>query len=163
MMFEAQTEWIAPDNFPNLSGYKFISIDLETRDPDLKSKGSGSVIGNGEIIGVAVAVDGWCKYYPFGHEGGGNLDKKKIFIEAMEKNGEDISPTTEPRIKLSTINGAKGDERQNTVLMLDIDYNSYNAYQKDPSPEHRLFFVGITRTVENLYLVNPMGEYGYQI
>ena len=78
MMFEAQTEWIAPDNFPDLSGYKLIAIDLETRDPDLKSKGSGAVIGNGEIIGVAVAVDGWCKYYPFGHEGGGNLDKKKI-------------------------------------------------------------------------------------
>ena len=78
MMFEAQTEWIAPDNFPDLSGYKLISIDLETKDPDLKSKGSGAVIGNGEIIGVAVAVDGWCKYYPFGHEGGGNLDKKKI-------------------------------------------------------------------------------------
>jgi len=78
MMFEAQTEWIAPDNFPDLSGYKLIAIDLETRDPDLKSKGSGAVINNGEIIGVAVAVDGWCKYYPFGHEGGGNLDKKKI-------------------------------------------------------------------------------------
>ena len=29
MMFEAQTEWIAPDNFPDLSGYKLISIDLE--------------------------------------------------------------------------------------------------------------------------------------
>ena len=50
MMFEAQTEWIAPDNFPDLSEYKLISIDLETRDPDLKSKGSGAVIGNGEII-----------------------------------------------------------------------------------------------------------------
>ena len=78
MMFEAQTEWIAPDSFPDLSGYKLVAIDLETKDPDLKSKGSGSVIGNGEIIGVAVAVDGWCKYYPFGHEGGGNLDKKKV-------------------------------------------------------------------------------------
>ena len=78
MIFEAQTEWIAPNNFPDLKGYKTISIDLETRDPDLKSKGSGAVIGNGEIIGVAVAVDGWCKYYPFGHEGGGNLDKKRI-------------------------------------------------------------------------------------
>ena len=78
MMFEALTEWIAPDSFPDLSGYKLVAIDLETKDPDLKSKGSGSVIGNGEIIGVAVAVDGWCKYYPFGHEGGGNLDKKKV-------------------------------------------------------------------------------------
>jgi len=81
----------------------------------------------------------------------------------MEKNGEDISPIVEPRIKLSTIHGAKGDERQNTVLMLDIDYNSFTAYQKNPNPEHRLFFVGITRTVENLYLVNPVGAYGYQI
>ncbi len=78
MMFEAQTEWIAPDNFPDLSGYKLIAIDLETKDPNLKSKGSGAVIGNGEIIGISVAVDGWCKYYPFGHEGGGNLDKKRI-------------------------------------------------------------------------------------
>ena len=78
MIFEAQTEWIAPNNFPDLKDYKVISIDLETRDPDLKSKGSGAIIGNGEIIGAAVAVDGWCKYYPFGHEGGGNLDKKRI-------------------------------------------------------------------------------------
>jgi len=90
-------------------------------------------------------------------------DKKRVFIEAMERNGEDISPIAKPRIRLSTIHGSKGDERQNTVLMLDIDYNSFNAYQKDPSPEHRLFFVGITRTAENLYLVNQSGEYGYQI
>ena len=78
MIFEAQTEWIAPDNFPDLRGYKIISIDLETKDPDLKTKGSGSVVGNGEVVGVAVAVDGWCKYYPIAHEGGGNLDKKKV-------------------------------------------------------------------------------------
>jgi DNA polymerase I-like protein with 3'-5' exonuclease and polymerase domains len=78
MIFEAQTEWIAPDNFPDLSGYKIISIDLETKDPDLKTKGSGSIVGNGEVVGIAVAVDGWCKYYPIAHEGGGNLDKKKV-------------------------------------------------------------------------------------
>ena len=90
-------------------------------------------------------------------------DKKRNFIIAMEKNNEDISPEAKPRIRLSTIHGAKGDERQNTVLMLDIDYNSFHAYQKDPSPEHRLFFVGITRTFENLYIVNQSGEYGYRI
>ena len=78
MIFEAQTEWIAPDSFPDLSGYKIISIDLETKDPDLKTKGSGSIVGRGEVVGIAVAVDGWCKYYPIAHEGGGNLDKKKV-------------------------------------------------------------------------------------
>ena len=78
MIFKAQTEWICPETFPDLSGYKIISIDLETKDPDLKAKGSGSIIGNGEVVGIAVAVDGWCKYYPIAHEGGGNLDKKKV-------------------------------------------------------------------------------------
>jgi len=78
MIFNAATEWVSPETFPDLSGYKIISIDLETKDPDLKTKGSGSIIGNGEVVGIAVAVDGWCKYYPIAHEGGGNLDKKKV-------------------------------------------------------------------------------------
>lgn len=77
-MFEAQKEWICPENYPDLKGYKYVAIDLETRDPDLKSRGSGAVIGNGEIVGIAVAVDGWSAYYPIAHEGGGNLDKNKV-------------------------------------------------------------------------------------
>jgi DNA polymerase I-like protein with 3'-5' exonuclease and polymerase domains len=77
-MFEAQKEWICPENFPDLKGYKYIAIDLETRDPDLKSRGSGAIIGNGEIVGIAVAVDGWSGYYPIAHQGGGNLEKVKV-------------------------------------------------------------------------------------
>jgi len=78
MMFEAQKEWICPENYPDLKGYKYIAIDLETKDPDLKSRGSGAIIGNGNIVGVAVAVEGWSAYYPIAHEGGGNLDKDKV-------------------------------------------------------------------------------------
>ena len=77
-MFEAQKEWICPENFPDLKNYKYIAIDLETRDPDLKSRGSGAIIGNGEIVGIAVAVDGWSGYYPIAHQGGGNLEKNKV-------------------------------------------------------------------------------------
>jgi len=77
-MFEAQKEWICPENYPDLKGYKYIAIDLETKDPDLKSKGSGAIIGNGNIVGIAVAVEGWSAYYPIAHEGGGNLDKDKV-------------------------------------------------------------------------------------
>ena len=67
MMFQAQTEWICPETFPDLSKYPYVAIDLETKDPDLKTKGSGAVIGRGEIIGFAVAVEGWSGYYPIGH------------------------------------------------------------------------------------------------
>ncbi len=76
-MFQAQTEWICPENFPDLSGYQYVAIDLETRDPNLKTRGSGSVIGQGEIIGIAVAVEGWSGYYPIGHREG-NMDKRKV-------------------------------------------------------------------------------------
>ena len=55
MMFEAQTEWISPESFPDLKNYKYIAIDLETRDPNLKSRGSGALINDGDIVGVAVA------------------------------------------------------------------------------------------------------------
>ena len=41
-MFTAQTEWDCPETFPDLSHEKYIAIDLETKDPDLKSKGSGA-------------------------------------------------------------------------------------------------------------------------
>ena len=77
-MFESQKEWICPENYPDLKGYKYIAIDLETKDPDLKSRGSGAIIGNGNIVGIAVAVEGWSAYYPIAHEGGGNLDKDKV-------------------------------------------------------------------------------------
>jgi DNA polymerase I-like protein with 3'-5' exonuclease and polymerase domains len=78
MIFEAQKEWICPESFPDLKGYKYIAIDLETRDPDLKIRGSGAIIGNGEIVGIAIAVDGWSGYYPIAHQGGGNLEKNKV-------------------------------------------------------------------------------------
>ena len=77
-MFEAPTEWISPESFPDLKDYKYIAIDLETRDPDLKSRGSGAIIGNGEIVGIAVAVEGWSGYYSFGHSEGNFFDKTVV-------------------------------------------------------------------------------------
>ena len=40
--------------------------------------GSGSVVGKGDVTGIAVAVTGWSGYYPIAHEGGGNMDRKKV-------------------------------------------------------------------------------------
>jgi DNA polymerase I-like protein with 3'-5' exonuclease and polymerase domains len=83
-MFTAQTEWDCPESFPDLSDAKYIAIDLETKDPDLKSKGSGAIQGHGEIVGFAVAVEGWSGYYPIAHEGGGNMDRR-IVLEWFKK------------------------------------------------------------------------------
>jgi DNA polymerase I-like protein with 3'-5' exonuclease and polymerase domains len=76
-MIVPHTEWNMPTEFPDLRDADEIAIDLETRDPDLKTKGSGSIIGNGEVVGIAVAVDGYKGYFPIAHEEGPNLDRKK--------------------------------------------------------------------------------------
>ena len=77
-MFKAQTEWAKPEEFPDLRQADTIAIDLETHDPDLKSKGSGSIVGRGKVVGIAIAVDGYSGYFPFDHKGGGNLEKSKV-------------------------------------------------------------------------------------
>jgi len=89
--FETQKEWVEPKEFPDLRQCDEIAIDLETRDPDLRTKGSGSVIGNGEVIGIAVAVPGKAFYFPIAHGSGPNMERKKVL-----KWFEDImaSPST---------------------------------------------------------------------
>ena len=76
--FEAQTEWVKPTEFPDLRKVDEIAIDLETKDPDLIKKGSGSVIGNGEVIGIAVATKHYKGYFPIAHEGGGNMNRSRV-------------------------------------------------------------------------------------
>ena len=77
-VFSAQTEWVIPTELPDLTQVDEIAIDLETRDPDLIKKGSGAIIGNGEVIGIAVATSNYKGYFPIGHHGGGNMDRKKV-------------------------------------------------------------------------------------
>jgi DNA polymerase I-like protein with 3'-5' exonuclease and polymerase domains len=76
-MIVAQTEWIIPKEFPDLREAEEIAIDLETRDPNLKSTGSGAISGQGEVVGIAVAVNGYKNYFPIAHEEGPNLDREK--------------------------------------------------------------------------------------
>ena len=76
--FEAQTEWVKPTEFPDLRQVDEIAIDLETRDPGLKDRGSGSIIGDGEVVGISVATAHYKGYFPIAHEGGGNMDKIKV-------------------------------------------------------------------------------------
>ena len=78
LIFKPQTEWVKPEEFPDLRQADVIAIDLETYDPDLKTMGSGAVVGRGKVVGISVAVDGYAGYFPFDHEGGGNLEKNKV-------------------------------------------------------------------------------------
>lgn len=87
-----ETTWTPPDLLPDLSGEKLISIDVETKDPNLLSKGPGWSRDDGQLIGIAVAAEGWNAYLPIAHEGGDNMSKKTVcrWMQDQLDHGMDV-------------------------------------------------------------------------
>ena len=75
----------------------------------------------------------------------------RIYITALLRKGEKFNAV--PRIRLSTIHGTKGGEAENVVLMTDLTYAAMRG--GNPDDLHRVFYVGVTRTKDNLYLIDP--------
>jgi superfamily I DNA/RNA helicase len=93
-------------------------------------------------------------------------DEQKNYIKLLLKNGDDL--TTDSKIELSTIHGAKGRECENVILYIDFgseDENDFlaNEADKDPDKIHRLFFVGVTRAKQNLYIMESTQTNFYNI
>jgi len=87
-------------------------------------------------------------------------ESSKSYIRTILKNEDLMKPA---RIKLSTIHSVKGEECDNVVLFTDLERIIYESAQKDSDPEHRTFFVGITRAKEKLFITNQDYEYQYNI
>ena len=62
-MFGPKSEWVPPAELPDIFDAKQIAIDVETKDPNLKSNGPGWPTGDGEVVGYAVAVADWADTY----------------------------------------------------------------------------------------------------
>jgi len=84
-------------------------------------------------------------------------DVDVAYINALLRRGEDL--TALPRIKLSTIHGAKGGEAENVVLYTDLTAAAEQSMEKDPDSMHRVFYVAVTRTKQNLFVVEPENFY----
>lgn len=67
----------------------------------------------------------------------------------------------EVRIELNTIHGVKGGESKNVVLILDFTRNVNKTWKENPDSELRCYYVGVTRSSENLYIINAQSKYGY--
>ena len=87
-------------------------------------------------------------------------ESSKNYIRTILKSEDLMKPA---RIKLSTIHSVKGEECDNVVLFTDLERIIYESAQKDSDPEHRTFFVGITRAKEKLFITNQDYEYQYNI
>ena len=80
------------------------------------------------------------------------------YMSALIKRGEDLN---KPRIKLSTIHAMKGGEDDNVMLFTESAYPCVES--KFPDDEHRIFYTGITRTKENLHVIETGARYRYII
>jgi superfamily I DNA/RNA helicase len=77
----------------------------------------------------------------------------KNYIKSLLENGDDLMKPA--RIKVSTIHGVKGEECENVVLFTGLEKIIHDSALNNADPEHRLFFVGVTRAKENLYIIEP--------
>ena len=72
-------DWTPPTSFPDhYKDANIISIDLETRDPNLMKLGPGWCRDDGYIVGFAIAFNDFVGYYPIRHEGGGNMPERAV-------------------------------------------------------------------------------------
>ena len=88
-----------------------------------------------------------------------------LYIRNMLSQGEELSQPA--RVILSTIHSAKGGEAENVLLILDNTKNIREAIERSPDKsdeENRIWYVGVTRTKQNLYILAARKESnGYDI
>jgi len=69
----------------NLEGIDTVAIDLETYDPNLKTKGLGAVRKDGFVTGIAIATKNQTFYFPIAHHMTDNLNTKETWVYLNEK------------------------------------------------------------------------------
>lgn len=138
------TTWFPPVELPDLSAAKFLSIDLESKDPLLNEKGPGTFRKDNKIVGVAINTgDGYKQYFPVGHDHGQNLDKGVVFSWLKEELGRASQPKIGARLLYDmellwaegvTVRGPKYDIQVAEAL---LDENKFR-YNLDSIAEERL-------------------------
>ena len=88
-----------------------------------------------------------------------DLETKNYILNAL-KRGDNVK---NPRIKISTIHSMKGGESDNVIVVPDLSYAAHREYNRNPSTEHRVFYVAVTRTKESLHIIYPQTDRYYDI
>lgn len=84
---------------------------------------------------------------------------ERMYIRALKARGEDLNQ--EPRIKISTFHAMKGGEDDNCIVYLGSSKSCIES--RHPDDELRALYVAVTRTKQNLYLLESDKKYRYYI
>ena len=90
--------------------------------------------------------------------------RKWVYASYIEKYGlEKLKEMCDwnPQILISTIHHVKGGEARNVAIMLDATRRTKGNVFNDIDEELRVLYVGVTRTKDNLYLIDSKNGDGY--
>lgn len=82
------------------------------------------------------------------------------YLEAAQARRE-LSELLNPRVTLLSIHQSKGREAHTVILDTTIARKTYEAAATDD--EHRVWYVGITRARERLFVLSPVDTMSYQL
>lgn len=87
--------------------------------------------------------------------------EEKAYLLRARKRGESLRK--KPRVRVSTIHGAKGGEADHVVLVRDMAPRTYAEMKQQPEDEHRVWFVGASRTKREMTIVAPRSSMYYDL
>jgi superfamily I DNA/RNA helicase len=88
------------------------------------------------------------------------LDDREYYLACLRR-GEKLTET--PRVRIETIHGSKGLEADHVLLQTTTTGRIQRGFELDPDSEHRVFYVGVTRARQSLWVQQPTGPHGYQL
>lgn len=117
--------------------------------------------------GHALSEDEWTTVNEARDTARGSVDPTRAWYEALDRITDEDSSylrrvisrhgakglTDKPRIDLSTIHAAKGDEADHVVLMTDMSKRSFDGLYEEPDAEARVMYVATTRAKSTLTIV----------
>lgn len=87
--------------------------------------------------------------------------EEMLYMLRARQKGEKMAGR--PRVRLSTIHGAKGGEADHVVLIRDMAARTYQEMQVEPSDEARVWYVGVTRSKRQLSIIAPTSRMSYDL
>lgn len=84
-------------------------------------------------------------------------DANRVYIRAALRRGQSLRGV--PRIRLSTIHGAKGGEADHVIIITDLSSQFTREQEVNPDDINRLYYVGLTRTRKTLHIIYPQDQY----
>jgi DNA helicase-2/ATP-dependent DNA helicase PcrA len=87
-------------------------------------------------------------------------DDNVYYLTQLEALGQLESS---PRIDISTIHSSKGREADNVGIITDVTFKTYCGMSENPEPEHRVWYVGVTRAKKRLFIIHPATSMSYNI